>query len=360
MSINVNRFSRLGFCCVLSPDCRIAWCDDNRVFKKIIASKSFKEAFESSSVDMLSFKCRITVDGVKFMVTAVPVPEKRYVCTAYPEIVYMKHSYSEMYARIFNVRRTAGRELSLLAELEEKLKADSAADSYFDILKEMYSCTEEIVSDSDGICGLFDAEHLSGYIDLSHSIKSTFDSVKKYNAVMRRDIKAEVQLERCVARVNYTVMETLLLETVRILYKIVPENGSAVISVKGKSDGSVIIKTEVPESLNAAPDFIDMEIRDIRCSAECLGGSVKITPPGEGFSLKAVFPVSLSNYTNRLRSDIEDMPGADLRGYFKLFEPQIESGNMIEFRDERIEPAACVTFVLADILLGELVSEVEI
>ena len=358
MSIDVNRFRRLGFCCVLTPEGRIGWCDDSRVFRKILASKGFKDAFADSSPEMLSFRCRATADGVKFMVTAVPVPEKRYVCTAYPEIVYMKYSYSEMYARIFNMRRTAGRELSLLETLEEKLKAESAADSCFDILKEMYSCAEEIASDSEGICELFDAEHLSGYIDLSDSISSTFDSIRKYNVLMRRDIRADIRLERSVARVNYTVMETLLLEIVRILYKTVAENGSAVICVKGSSEGSLIIKTEVPESLNCAPGMIDREIRDIRCSAECLGGSVKITPPGKGFSLKAVLPVSLSNYTNRIRNDIEEMPGADLRGYFRLFEPQTESGNMIEFRNEHIKYRVSVTSVLADLLLGELAAEV--
>lgn len=357
MNMNVNRFSRLGFCCVLTPDARIGWCDDDRIFKKILVSKSFKEAFAESSKEMLSFKHKVTVDGVQFMVIAVPVPEKRYVCTAYPEIVYMKHSYSEMYARIFNVRRTTGRELSVLEKLEEKMKADALDESYFDLLKEMYDLTEETVSDSDGICRLFDAEHLSGYIDLEHSLRSTFATVKKYNSLMRRDITADISLDRCVARVNYTVMETMLIETVRILYKTVPENGCAVIRVKGKADGSVSISTEVPEGSQTDPAVIDGEIRDIRCAAECLGGSVKISPPDEGFSMKAVLPISLSNYTNRLRNDIDEIPGADLRGYHRLFAPQIEStGNMIEFRDEHIKPAACITFILADILLGELAS----
>ena len=356
--MNINKFSRLGFCCVLTSEAKIGWCDDSRIFKKIIASKGFKEAFAASSSELVSFRCKVTVDGVGFMVVGVPVPEKRYVCTAYPEIVYMKHSYSEMYARIFNVRRTAGRELSALEQLEEKMKNDALGESYFDLLKEMYDCMEEIVSDSEGICRLFDAEHLSGYIDLEHSIKSTFASVKKYNLVMHRDITADIKLERCVARVNYTVMETMLIETVRILYKTVPENGSAVISIIGKADGSVLISTEAPKNPSAVPGIIDAEIRDIRCAVECLGGSVKITPPEEGFSMKAVLPLSLSNYKGRVRSGGGEMPDADLRGYHRLFAPQIENtGGMIEFHNERIRLAASVTFVLADMLLGELVPE---
>lgn len=354
MSVNVNRYSRLGFCCVLTSGAKIAWSDDNRVFKKILASKGFKEAFEASSADLLSFEHKLTVDGVRFMIVCIPVPGNRYVCTAYPEIIYMKQSYSEMYARIFNIRRSAGKDLSLLVTLEEKLKEISADEGCFDLLKEMYACAEEIISDSDGICRLFDAEHLSGYVDLKDSINSTFAAVRKYNALMRRDIRADVQLERCVARVNYTVLETLLLETVRILYKLLPENGSSLISVKGGKDGALVIKTERLAATDIDPGALDSEIRDIRCATECLGGSVKISSPEEGFMLKVVLPVSLSNYTGRVKKDIGEMPGEELRGYYKLFEPRRDSGSHIEFNNERIEPVLSITLLLADLLLGEL------
>lgn len=355
MSININRYSRLGFCCVLTSDAKISWCDDDRLFRKILSSKGFKEAFCASSADSLAFEHKLTVDGVRFLTVCIPVPDRRYVCTAYPEIIYMKQSYSEMYARIFNIRRTAGKDLSLLVSLEEMLKAASADESCFDLLKELYSCAEEIVSDSDGICRLFDAEHLSGYVDLRDSINSTFNAVRKYNALMRREIKADVRLERSVARVNYTVLETLILETVRILYKLLPEGESAAISVIGGKDGSLILKTEKLAASVEGSGEIDGEVRDIRCAVEFLGGSVKMSSPEEGFMLKAVLPVSLSNYTGRVKNDIGEMPGTDLRGYYRIFEPRRESGSRVEFNNERIEPVVSITLVLADLLFGDLV-----
>ncbi|MBP5606176.1 MAG: hypothetical protein J6X60_11665 [Ruminiclostridium sp.] len=321
-----DKFSRIGFCCVLYENMKIAWSNEPALFRKMISSRSCSAAFRAASVVHASFEHRMTFEGVRFRIIFLPMPDSRYLCTAYPEELYIRFAYSKMYMRIFNIRRVALNSISLITELKGFLAGYDLPDEAFDKIGVILGLSEDIMNDSSRIASLFDSEHINEYVLISDKIKASYDQVRKYNISLDKNIEFRINIGHSVARINYTVFETILFEIVRIMFLSLPDKGSCVLRIYEKDIDTLSLTAEIALRDSFSPGTIEFDVRDINCACEFLGGISKIYLKDDVLAVRVDIPVSLSNFVSRVNrftsvTSSDGEPVEELKGYERVIVP---------------------------------------
>lgn len=358
MTYSNEKFSRMGFCGVLGAEKRFIWSTEPYLFRKIVCSRRFASSVSEAAKERSSFECRLTFDGVRFKITALPIPTERYLCMVYPEESYIKYAYSEMYMRIFNIKKNANRSVAALNEVNDELKRLDIPEELTDLISDDLGYSEEILSDSTVIVKLFDSAHMSEYVMIGESIRNSYEHVKKYNSASGKTVRFDCDISLPVARINYPVFESVLFEIVRILYKALPEKGSGTLKIKSSSDKKhLILSSVVPTPGFPEGKYPDHEIRDIACALECIGGSSRILLKDDKLVIRADVLAPLSNHVGRVKTDpLSDSGFVELKGYSRIISPVKEHWNGdLEFRSTAAVPKTPFSMLISDIMLGELV-----
>ena len=84
MKIRDENFGRMGYCCVFEADMKAAWSNERRLFRKIASSRIFMAAYKEAADERSPFANVLTHDGIKYKAEFLPLPDRRYLCIAYP------------------------------------------------------------------------------------------------------------------------------------------------------------------------------------------------------------------------------------------------------------------------------------
>ena len=361
MSSDNEKFSRMGFCCIVDKSKRIAWSNDKYLFKKIISSKRFSSVLSAASVSHTPFEYRTTFEGIRFRINFLPIPENLFLGVAYPEECYIRYAYSEMYMRVFNIKRNATRTAASLSVLKDKLRELDVPDEIMDLIDEQFDYAGEILNDSRSVTNLFDSEHMFEYVNISENLSHTESIINKYNAILNRELKLDIELENSVARLNYNVFEAILLQLARIIYKYTDKEDCTLMKISGKNTGSLRVRIDLDRKNGFDTGSIDNEVRDIKCAAQCLGGSSRLYFTEDKFVLEVNIPAHLSNYLRRVRSDVFvagklDESYYELKGYSRLVEPvDPKRPGILRFRNNAVVIKVDISYLMADIMFCSLI-----
>jgi hypothetical protein len=361
-----DKFGRIGFNAIFDYDMKVAWSNEKRLFRKIASSNIFMEAYKTSAENREPFENLLTYNGVRFKAVFLPLTDRRYLCIAYPEDRFVRFAYSEMYMRIFNIRRSAEKIAAVSPDIYEVLKQFEASDDVMKLIEDQTRFAESVKYDADSISRIFDADRMCEYVSIRDKIKETFSHIKKYNTIISRYVTFDADIDCSVAKINYSLFEAALLEIVRIMYKYLPEGGSGSIIIRGNRD--IGIRVEI--SAQRRDDFdvkdIDYEVRDIKCAFEYLGGSSVVSLGNDGLFVRATAPAALSNFNCRVKSyDLTDAPEDDayeiLSGYTGLTVDELKhTEGTVQFRSPVVEPEYPISEVLSDAVLRPLVEEMSL
>lgn len=359
MSSSKDLFSRVGYSCVFENNMDVVWSNNSRLFRKLVSTRLFSNSFKLASSLHSVFEFRLMCDGIRYRIQLLTLPDKRYLGVAYPEECYIKYSYSEMYMRMYNIKRNASNAIAAGLELKELLMAHDLPDEIIHLLETQIACEEAALCDSTSILKLFDTEHICEYVMIREKLENTHEQVKKYSCILGRKVSFDISFKSSVARINYIVLDTALLEIARVMFKYLPEGAEAVLHITERMKEALKIRTDIPRNHDFDTDEIDYEIRDLNCAFECLGGRIRVYHTKDTFVIDAYVPSHLSNYVNRVKSgadpDAVNTGYEDLKGYGGILSPhkQNNSGYVI-FRCPSSEPEIDVSWLLSDIMLTPL------
>ena len=352
-----ERFSSVGYCGIADNNGKFLWSTNKRLFRRVSECERFVTARKSLAGIHTSFEVRMTFEGVRFRISSLPVPDKRLLCMAYPEECYIRYAYSEMYMRIFNIRRNAARSLSASHEIQSMLAELGAPEKLTELIEEQISFSEEIFHDSVSIGSLFDNEHICDYVEIEKKLKNSVDQIRKYNSAVGKTVTFDIRFSHKVARISYPVFETALLEIVRVIYKSMPEKAETCIAVADDMSGRILVSARTPLCAGFDPAVIDGEVRDIMCAFECLGGHTKIYLVDGNLVIKADAPAPLSNYIHRVKPDGYYAAHAEeLKGYSAVIAPvshRPDDEFILHSPKTEVEISMCA--LMADIMFSELI-----
>ena len=352
MSEESTTYSSIGFCCIVEPSSAVSWSNQYDLFRKIVSSRKFRSTFAAASLLHTGFEHRITFESVRYRTTFNPIPGMRYLGVAYPEDCFVRKAYSEMYARIFNIRSNSGKSVFALSKAREALESSGAPDDALLALDEAIRFNGEMMNDSSNILRLFDAEHICSYVDISESLDSTYKLVKKYNGILNRTILFDTEIECKVARVNYTILDSALLEIIRVMYRCMPDGSEASLKIRCSRSSEISLSTDIKVFDEFSVSSVDYELRDICCAFECLGGKAEAVLNGDRFVIRAGARIPLSNYICRVSPD-GGIGEVRLRGYSRIM-PKRTGYGTVTFRSPEVEYKVDFKALLADIMLGSL------
>lgn len=353
---DIYKFSRLGYCVIMTRELNMFWADVPELYKKLISLRGFKAAKDAAFPTDSPFEQRFTYSGVKYRALMLPLNDGHYMCRVYPEECFLKHSYSEMYSCVTGIKNDAVSMISGIEELKERLAGDGLLDEYRDLLDGQMKSAEAVLADSRSITKLFDTEHMCEYVPINTMLSFTVSRLKKFNIELGKTVDISVSIEKSVARINYTVFEAAVLGISKLLYMIMNAGGDADIRIKGRENGSISIYSST--AFNKKFDFnrIERDIRILNCMFESLSGHSRFYRADNNFIVKASVPAYLSNYVNRIKTDdeifdnIEDVPIINSLGSFMMY----SDGNNVEFCSSKKQPEISVSVLLTEIILGEL------
>ncbi|MBR5089684.1 MAG: hypothetical protein IK093_09655 [Ruminiclostridium sp.] len=343
-------FGSTGFCCVLDSNMSVIWCNNRQLFRKLLASKELTVAFTKACEEHSIFEHYSTYESVKYRTVFIPVPDKRYVAVAYPEDRYVKSVYSQMYRRIFNVIGNSNRCMSALLESKDMLSECDVPENIHSLIDDALGYTETVLSESAAISELFDCDHNCEYVNIVRRLDSTFQVIRKYERIHDRRIGFVIGLKHTVARINYLILECVLFETARLIYKCLPRGGNTVMKIGETENGSLSFVADILLSEGADRSFADAEIRNILCAVELIGGKASFTFGEHTLAFSAEIFAALSDNTGKLLRQTEQ-EGEQRTGYESLLPREYDNAELM-FCDECEPYAADLSSVLAELILA--------
>ena len=367
MNSLTDRFGRIGFTAIFDSDMRIAWCNEKRLFRKIASSEIFMKAYRLAAEDREPFENKLRHNGIVYKAVFIPVADRRYLCIAYPEDRFIRFAYSEMYMRIFNIRSCADKMIAGSPEISDAAKKCGVADEVMMLIDDQRRFAESVKYDADGIAKIYDADSMCEYVSIRGKIGETFRNIRKYNSILSRNITFDADIECSVAKINYSVFEAAVLGIVRMMYKVIPKDGSGCIIIRGRRESGLRITTSCGAcSGDVCIKDIDYEIRDVKCAFEYLGGKAEIKLGENGLSVTAAAPANHSNFNCRVKSyELTDTPEDDpyeiLSGYTGLTVEELKhTEGAVQFRCQVTEPEYLISEMLADAMLRPLAEEMNL
>lgn len=359
-----NRFSRIGYSGIFDSDMKVAWSNERRLFRKIESSKVFMNAYQVSSGLHEPFEIMLTFKGIRFKAVFLPLPDRRYLCIAYPEDRYLRFAYSEMYMRIFNIKCSADRAVAVADEIREAAALSGLTEQAVKLIDEQIRLAEGISYDAGGIAKIFDADNMCEYVNINDRINETYRSIIKYCNALHKTVTFDTDIKCTVAKINYGILESALMEIMRIMFRYMRDGEQAVLHIRGDGNTGLRISASLGPNDGFDPGCISYEIRDIKCAFEYMGGSASVAYGEDGLIIKAEASASLSNYNCRVKNydltDVgEDDPYEIISGYTGLSVGELKgTDTSFVFRcpEERAEERS--TEFIADIMFMPLLAEI--
>ncbi|MBO6302888.1 MAG: hypothetical protein J6N15_10670 [Ruminiclostridium sp.] len=356
---------KLSYTCFLNSEGKCIYTNNPAFFKRFLSNKKFREDFPEHAKAHKLYEQTYTSEGIKYRIDILPVSADRSLAFAYPEDCYIKLSYSEMYMRLFNINRYANRINGTLVRLKDFINSGHEhTGEEKRLVDDLENSAGQILDESSSVLGLFDLEYISRYVNIAEKLRHTEYCIAPYNNRYGKCIKFEYDIDRPVAKLNYTVLETAVFGTVALLYKSLPVKGTGKLKFRGNDKGELIITAKAKLREGFDRSAAENDIRTISCSFEALSGNSEVFIENGSISVYASVPAHLSNHVGRLDSGLHS--GGDdaerLNGYSFIIAPE----EITEYDDKdyeftlnspRKDHKSDFSVMLAEFMLGDIVFE---
>lgn len=351
-------FSNLGYSGIISDKLEIKWSDAPVLFRKLVTVKSTAAKKANAVKADIFFEQKFTHNKVKYLATFYPVTYSDFLCIIYPEEYFLKFAYSDLYSMISGIKADA---IGIAADIDimrEILTQEGLLEKYRDTVDEYMTHAGSIITSTDSIIRMFDISHICEYVMISEKLDGTIRQLERYNNQLDKKVGFDVDIKKSVARINYTVFESAIMDLGKVLWSVLAPGEEAYLKITEKKDGSLSVSTSAPYSKDHDFPSIEHDIRIINCLFECLCGDSKFYKNDDKFIFKATVPAYLSNYVNRIKvrdeifAESEDY-GREITGFHSFIS---QRNGKIQFHSHKEKYQADISTILADVILGDLIN----
>ncbi len=301
MSTDV-KYSQIGYTFIFDRQMNCLYCDSGSMAERLKSCRSIKNAMEVNKGSFRPFEYRFSFGKVRYRAVFTPFFASCYICSVYPEDSYLRCVYSEFYKSIFYLRTLSAVSVSETQLFEESIITNSDEEKYGGYTAGEKERSEKMLLYSSSLLKMLDNEHIVEYIPISERIENSCKAIGKSTDILNKKIEFDIDIRQSVARMNYILFEAALSGIARIIYGFMLKDDNACIRISGKPDGTIEINGSYEAGRPLDNNISEHDKGVLKCIIECLSGRSTFTLSERKFTVNAVVPAALSNYSNRVKN----------------------------------------------------------
>ena len=194
---------------------------------------------------------------------------------------------------------------------------------------------------------MFDIPHKFEYVPITDLLKSTSARVSQFSEAAGRYVRVEYDIECGVARINYMLLETVILELAGILIELLGKGQETVLRILGRRNEPLRLSARVPFNDVNDEKRLERAVKLVKCSVASLGGDAAMLFEDGSFTADVRIPVSLSNLFSRVNKKASVSRAS--KGYDRIFSSSAENEFAVRSRLKTYSVSCSMT--LANLIL---------